>query len=130
MRFDQAKRYGLIHGVITEGIYGRLLACPYLPTRNVDLSRSVMKRTFLNDTHTHENTSQVKKTLMNKIRENGPSFEEMDSSEFPDIPKLIPAESYVPMQPKNYSRPEPTSMTGEEEEDWGEEIPTSPRRDA
>ena len=124
MRFDQAKRYGLIHGVITEGIYGSLLACPYLPTRDVALSRTTMKQIFITDTDIHKNMSRVKATLMQRIRDNGPNFDKMDPSEFPDIPKLIPAEAYIPMgqhRPAN-----PTSMHGpvEQEDDWGEEYET------
>ena len=107
LRFSRAKKLGLIHGVITEGVYAKLLACPFSPNRKGDLSHEIMDGIFESDT-CKSCHSQVMREYMEKIKAAKPAFN--NPSHWPVIPPMpytetpvhtIPLEEAPPSVPQN-----------------------------
>lgn len=92
LRFTRAKYMGLIHGVITEGVYAKLLSCPYSPNRHVELSGKNIDRIF-NEDASKVCVSELMNDYQTKIKGSKPNF--FDPNSFPVIEKIVYPKTYA-----------------------------------
>lgn len=111
MRFDEAKKLGIIHGVISNAIYAKYLFHAFLEDRHIILRKENIKQSMTMEFKVNAK-SKTRKVLFEKILANIPDV-------WPDVPerKDFNPKAVFPVRPVGMTYP---NSRDQDEDDWGE----------